>query len=534
MTSVPPGGAASGGGGVAPAGAGAAGTSGVAGAQAQAGMAGSAGGDPVAGAPASGSGGVAGDSAGGTGGTGATGGEMVSPDDPGIAPTAVTGLTIEENPNNVLSAYVSWTTDQAATSEVQFGEGEYQFEIVHDELVTDHRVLVIGMHAQTTYSIKALSGNSAGTAEAEGEFATGALPSEVPIPELTENDAASSQSGWTLTNIMVGTGGGFGSQFPAVAVIYDELGVPVWYYVNGDSADSRGDISVDLLENQDVLIGPAPGEPAREVDLGGNVVWEGPQNGGQEFMHHHAGQLTNGDYVVIRDSPSGGIAGARIDEFTPDNQVVWSWDLLEHVTPPGSASGDWCHGNSVTVDLDQDIFYFNCRFLGLFKVQRSGEIIWHMGGTLNSDVPSDLTYPISGSQFSDAHDPEIHDDGTILLHDNGGYAGVGGNPGYHSRVLEYAIDETNMTATLVWEFPGDFPVDSWYTDEWYGAYWGDADRLENNNVLITAGLKASDLQTRIFEVTREGSVVWEITMPANQGSYRAQRLSPPPLVRPIP
>jgi len=448
----------------------------------------------------------------------------------------VSNLTIEPNPNSTISAYASWTTDEPGNSEVQFGIGDVEFRIVSDELVTEHRVLVIGMHADSDYVVKALSTNTLGTGSADGSFTTGSLPSEVPLPTLSVNEPGS-QSGWTLTNHMVGTGSGsFGSISPPVMVMYDELGVPVWYYIDGDTNDSRGDISVRLTPENTILVGPAVGEAPREVDLGGNTLWEGPSNSGGTAMSHHAGKLTNGNFVVIRETGSGQLKGASVEEYDPDNQLVWSWNLLEHTTPPSGASGDWCHGNSVTVDLDADIFYLNCRFLGLYKVSRSsGEILWHMGGTYAGDVPGDFAYSPAASQFSDAHDPEIGEDGTIMFYDNGGYTGALDNSGnFHSRVLEYAIDETTHTASLVWEFPGNFPVDSWYSDTWYSPYWGDADRLENGNVLVTAAVKNGEVANRIFEVTREGQVVWEITSPIDVGSYRAQRLSPPPLVQRLP
>lgn len=55
----------------------------------------------------------------------------------------ISNLTVEANPKNVLSAFVSWTTDQAADSEVQFGVDDFAFRIRDDEQVTDHQVLVI-------------------------------------------------------------------------------------------------------------------------------------------------------------------------------------------------------------------------------------------------------------------------------------------------------------------------------------------------------------------------------------------------------
>src|SRR6187551_2652216 len=74
----------------------------------------------------------------------------------GAAVTTLTGLTVEPNPNSVLSCFVSWTTDVPANSIVQFGVDGYQWEIADETPVTDHRVLVIGMHASESYSIKAI------------------------------------------------------------------------------------------------------------------------------------------------------------------------------------------------------------------------------------------------------------------------------------------------------------------------------------------------------------------------------------------
>jgi len=118
------------------------------------------------------------------------------------------------------------------------------------------------------------------------------------------------------------------------------------------------------------------------------------------------------------------------------------------------------------------------------------------------------------------------------MFDNGGYS-ASGMPGpgdtYHSRAVEYDIDEGTMTATLAWEFPGTFNVDPWYRDNWYTTYFGDADRLANGNVLITASSVSSTAgDARVFEVTKaEGEVVWEMQFPAGIGVYRSDRITPP-------
>ncbi|MBN1760588.1 MAG: aryl-sulfate sulfotransferase, partial [Chitinispirillaceae bacterium] len=232
-------------------------------------------------------------------------------------------------------------------------------------------------------------------------------------------------------------------------------------------------------------------------------------------------------------------------QFTPgSDKPVHSICLSDAVTGSGM---DWAHGNSITVDLDKDVAYMSSRWVGLIKMKYSTKTrIWHLPASYNTRYTpaANMTFVPRGSQFSDIHDPEIHDDGTILFFDNGGYTGriEDGNPGnYHSRAVEYAIDEKALTATLVWEWPGSFNVDEFYRTDYYVPFWGDADRLQNGNMLMAAGRTSSATVTPVSRVTEiakdDGKVVWELRMPREQGAdygiYRAERVYPLPLVRSI-
>ena len=440
-------------------------------------------------------------------------------------------------------------TDVPADSVVQFGEGQLEWEISDAAQVTDHRVLVIGMHASSTYQIAAISNSGGDSGTATDSYTTAALPPGIPVANVTVNDTARVQPGWTLMNIQVGDGNSVpSSNDPAEAVMFDSEGQPVWYYIDGTNTDFGGAISVDLTD-QGVLMGPvmsrSSGEPPREVDFAGNTIWQcgnPPCDMSAGDLSHHASKLSNGDYMILRWVSDGSMGMGNqtpvFEEVTPDNQVVKSWDYSQFVPRPADATGDWCHGNSVTVDIANDAVYLSCRWMGLLKVgYNNPSLLWHMAATYNASGLGNIQFSPPDSQFTDIHDPEIHDDGTILFFDNGGYdpsnLQPGPDSGFHSRAVEYQVDENAGTATLVWEFPGDFNVDSWYRTDWYQPYWGDADRVENGNVLITAGLRGSGTESRVFEVTKpDGQVVWEFRLPSDTGVYRAERITPP-LVRAI-
>lgn len=85
-----------------------------------------------------------------------------------------------------------------------------------------------------------------------------------------------------------------------------------------------------------------------------------------------------------------------------------------------------------------------------------------------------------------------------------------------TRIVEYELDELNLTATLVWSYSQD------------GAYarsQGSAQRLADGNTLIGWGAGTSLLAT---EVSPSGEKVWEIAGVIDGDpavSYRAFRSS---------
>ncbi len=492
-------------------------------------------------APNSGGGPLGTGSAATSGGAGATAGSSGGNTYSGSL--ALSNLVIEPNPRMPLSAYVSWTTAEPASSEVQFGEGTYTKRIADDTPTTEHRVHVVGMRASSSFNIRAISTVGTESGSTEGTYTTPALPGKLGEKVGTSNMLIAdtpdkSYSGWTLTNFQSGspTGNVVAGDSPEFVIILDETGDIIWYYQHGTQNDARGELSTEWVPaTQSVLIGPVTDAGPLELDLEVNPLWNGPEPMG---LDHHVSKLSTGNYLLIRSQQQNGDDWAQ--ELSPQNQVVWEWKLSEHLDELGSGlslQGDWCHANSLSMDEANGFLYMNCRWQGVIKVNKNtGAVAWWLGADNDGNVQGDFTWGPSSNpdpQLNDAHDPEFDfASGKVIFFDNQGWEGHTPNTAtYHSRVVEYDLDEGGMSATLSWEFPGNFTVDSWYTDTWHSPFWGDADVLPNGNILVTAPTRGVGTETRIFEVTRSGEIVWAVAYPDDNGAYRADRF--PALATPI-
>jgi len=433
-------------------------------------------------------------------------------EDPADAPR-ISGIEVADNPNNVLSRIVRWTTDVPATSRVEFGTTEgYTHFVGDDTLVTEHELLVIGLRPQSEAHLAVVSGSDAGIDARSEDLVTHVAPFPYDVVEyaLTAHDADRSQPGWTLTNSILST-----SWSPAVALMLDAEGVPVWYHAISDEV-ARGDVEVSLLDGDRVLIGGGIGGGQRpvEVDLGGNVMWEGPvqpDDIGAPGGHHHCfAKLVAGGYVTLAYEEGDGHLADAVVELDASGETVWSWSAQAHV-PQQSDGYVW--GNMAMI-RDGAAYYHAHDIDSLYRIDRAGgEVDWVLSPQGDFEPIGDHPQP----WFQHAHAPELLPDGHLLVYDNGTQ-----ERGY-SRAIEYELDEDAMTVAVVWEYPGDLADDPWQT-----TVWGDVDRLENGNTLINAGTRHDEEgPSRIFEVTPDGEVVWEIEGELDgepAGSYMAERI----------
>ena len=428
----------------------------------------------------------------------------VEPLDPrGIDELEIADLQVLDNPDNVLSCWVRWSTTVPATSRVEFGpEGEGAVFFVEDlALVTDHELLVFGLRTEDSYELTARSVDASG-AEVVAEpafFEPGPLPFPAAHMDVTVHDESLVEPGWLLGNIG-------GTEYePMVAVMYDLEGRIVWYH-QLEGGPASGAIEVNLADDDTVVIGGAinTGSHAVRVDLAGQVLWQGPEQGdpeaNQDVYHHVFRPLPDGNYLTLKTVPTMYNIADVVQEIDPEMNVLREWSSADAADVLGM---DYGYVNTASLSDDGRFLYVGSAFAQqVYKWDlEGGEYAWVMGAEGDLAAPGDVEEP----WFKVSHGAEPLPDGNLLLFDNGSsYLQPDEARGY-SRIVEYEIDEQEQTAEVVWEYPGE-DVD----DVWYSACWGDADRLADGNTLVSAACTTvPSTPSRVFEVTADRELVYE-------------------------
>lgn len=192
-------------------------------------------------------------------------------------------------------------------------------------------------------------------------------------------------------------------------------------------------------------------------------------------------------------SPFGGprdgvVMDAVLQEQDADHQVVFEWRGLQHVAitetyvPLTTPNVDYLHPNALEVDHDGDWLVSNRNTSNIIKIDRqTGAVRWRLGGKRNQ-----FAFANDGG-FSYQHDIRRLANGNITLLDNGNT-----HVPPHSRAVEYALDEQQLRATRVWQYPQDASE--------FSPLMSNAQRLPNGNTLIGWGSR-----TKYTEVKQDGT-----------------------------
>jgi hypothetical protein len=199
-------------------------------------------------------------------------------------------------------------------------------------------------------------------------------------------------------------------------------------------------------------------------------------------------------------------------------------------------SFDWLHINSATyVGPNQWFDQGDKRFAPnnvvissreaslLAIVGRDGSIVWRLGPDFSASKELRAIRQIIGQHHAHFIPKGLPGAGNLLVFDNGGSSGYGfANPiapdgvGAFARATSRVLEINPVTLELVW---------SYTNPRFFSTNISGAQRLPNGNTLITAGAGG-----RMFEVTRDGAIVWEHMYPQFSGAnasnavYRAYRV----------
>jgi len=175
-------------------------------------------------------------------------------------------------------------------------------------------------------------------------------------------------------------------------------------------------------------------------------------------------------------------------EVDRNGNTIWQWHAKDHLDPVedfqevSEPRWEWSHGNTIApIGDDRVLVSFRAiHTIGIID-KASGKWLWKYRD------------PMMGGQ----HDPQLLDNGNILVFDNG-------TQRRHNGVLPFSriIEINPTTSEIVWSYE-DVPSFAFYSPQISGVQ-----RLPGGNTLVCEGLRG-----RIFQVTPQGEVVWEYINP---------------------
>ena len=291
-------------------------------------------------------------------------------------------------------------------------------------------------------------------------------------------------------------------------MILDNNGLPIWY--------RRGRMENFKTEQNHLITGyPDPsigGFPAFDQNF--NYIQTFRTTNGYLTDSHDLKVLADGSYLMLgyrtnTVDMSKYVAGGRtnavvtegvLQEFTAAGELIFQWRAWDHYDIRDGTT-DFPHLNALDVDEDGNILVSARHLSETTKINRNtGEIIWRLSGSKSSFTF--LNDPLNGTSYQ--HNISALGNGHYMVFDNGNNH----NPQV-SRAVEYQLNLTNMTATMVWQFRD--------TPEEFSGFMGNAQRLPNGNTLINW------VYDKIVEVDSNGAKHFEMNLVDFHTIYRVYR-----------
>jgi arylsulfate sulfotransferase len=417
---------------------------------------------------------------------------------------------------------------------------------------------VAGMLANTLYHMRAViqfDGNNT-VDDSDHTFTTGTFPAaELPTVSASTSPGMTPQSGVELLSMRTGNN-------QLATVVTDLAGNVLWGYNSGLTYTA---FPIKLMPNGDFLVNYAAPSPdgadsvLREVDLGGNVVWQlTAAQLNQELAaatcpgcnitvvgtHHDFALLPNGHIIVIaseQKSETGltgepspvTVTGDVLIDLDQNHQPVWVWSEFDHLdlNRHPMSFPDWTHTNAVVYSpSDHDLIISVRHQYWVMKIdyndgQGTGDILWKLGWQgeftlMYGTDPVDWQYAqhdanVMSSNSAGTFQMTMFDNGDNRVMDSSGdICGASGQPACYSRIPIFQIDEAAKTATLEW-------VDN--LSPTYSLWGGNSRLLANGDMEFDECALGSN--SAIYEVTQTTPPmpVWQMHV-TGQNVYRGFRI----------
>ena len=318
-------------------------------------------------------------------------------------------------------------------------------------------VRLLGMPASSTLTARLVT--EGGEELDSVEFETGAPPPQVPVLTVT------GEPGWAGYNFtsVIGT--------ENVALVLDERGRVIWYHVSEDEVVlSRTRLRPD---NEGITYLMAPGGAGKPQYLA-DVDWDSAeearfaedQHVTHDFVFRPDGGITTlvtTQIVVAGETKRSGALVELQEDGT--GETVWIGEDTWPAGVNGEGPFEGPHVNTLTYDAERDWYWWTVQNAdSLLNYDRAAATWHHMLGNSGADY----TY-VGDPGLLGPHHISLSGD-TIRIHDNR-------DVDTNSRIVEYQLDSTAMTATFTREWFHDPPV--------YDFALGDVHTRSDGSMLVT-------------------------------------------------
>ena len=216
--------------------------------------------------------------------------------------------------------------------------------------------------------------------------------------------------------------------------------------------------------------------------------------------------VTEADLSGVGGSHKGSVQDAIFQEVDlSTGKLLLEWHSLDHVALEESyatvtADWDFFHINSVDLDSDGDLLVSSRSTHTIYKVDRTGAILWRLGGKRSDFAMA------PGSDFAWQHDVRRQPSGSLTVFDNGATPAVE----KLSRALILELDEQAMTVNRASQYTHS-PILS--------GSQGSMQILPGGNVFVGWGEAP-----HVSEFDRSGRLLFDAVLGYAYESYRAFRL----------